>query len=89
LNLAQIPNHASRGQSEPSREFAPLFHFVNGAIGEGDHLAQLPPSDSTLQCFVIRLGHLARLNNEPKLKAIAFDWKEPQIGRRVIGGFDL
>lgn len=45
LHLTQIPYDTTRGECEASRKFSALFHFVDGAVGKGDHLTELMSSD--------------------------------------------
>ena len=56
---AKIPDDASRRESEASRKFTALFHFVDRAVGERHHLAQLLPADCSSSWLVGQPDHLA------------------------------
>ena len=45
LHLTQIPYDTARREREASRKFSALFHFVDGAVSEGDHFMELMSSD--------------------------------------------
>ena len=45
FHLTQIPYDTSRREREASRKLSALFHFVDGAVGEGDHFMELMSSD--------------------------------------------
>ena len=45
LHLIQIPYDTAGRERKASRKFSALFHFIDGAVGEGNHFTELMPSD--------------------------------------------
>lgn len=45
FDLFEVPHHAARGEAEPPRKVAPLFHLVDGAVGERNDEAQFVAPD--------------------------------------------
>jgi hypothetical protein len=73
FHLTEIPYDTARREREPSRKFSTLFHFVDGAVGKGDHFTELLPSDCSSYSHGSLASHYLSLLISQQLKPIHID----------------
>lgn len=57
LDLGKVPNDAARRKGEALRKFATAFHFVDRAVSQRHHLAELVAPDTALDGYFNFAAH--------------------------------